>query len=67
MLIHINKRTSIQWNKVEVLHYKQVENITLFKVGSEWLTGKGDWTTKIEKALQVGAVAVYKSHYVLRA
>lgn len=67
MLIHINKRTCIQWKTVQILHYKADGDTTVFKVGNGWLSSKGNWIPKIEAALQVCAVAVYRTHYVLRA
>lgn len=66
MLVHINKHTAIQWNKVEVISYKKESDTTVFKTGSTWHSAKGEWVSKIEAALQVCAVAVYKTHYVLK-
>ena len=72
MLIFINATTAIPYNKVYCITYKKDEDVTCFlvdrnKKSEKWVSAKGDWRKKIVNALKVGAIALYKDYYELRA
>ena len=68
MLIFINKNTAINDKFVRTISYDKEKDITLFLVDKGvWVSAEGDWRARIIDALKVGAVAVYKGRYELRA
>lgn len=72
MLVHVtgpDGRVSFDHRNVKKIHYHADSDMTMFVFGGQLqpLTAKGDWAMKIEKALTVGAVAVYRDRVQHRA
>lgn len=68
MLVHITPSLSV-YRPYIISMTLRPGPITEFRIKGHSLpvTSKGNWPNKLEKAAQVGAIAVYPTHHVLRS